>query len=129
MIAAMLSFDMVGSPHFVRFVNDGDLSDSAPPQGGAPPASAEIEELFLDSFESQGLETEPPARRAKRVVQGTDCDTSNPTRYAGLAHRANRAQTDCGLEIIVRARRGPNYVLPSCGRQGGVGNHHGQDPG
>jgi Zn-dependent M28 family amino/carboxypeptidase len=60
-IAAMLNFDMIGSPNFVRFVYDGDLSDSEPPEGGAPPASAEIERLFLDYFESQGLETEPTA--------------------------------------------------------------------
>jgi hypothetical protein len=60
-IAAMLNFDMVGSPNFVRFVYDGDLSDSEPPEGGAPPESAEIEKLFLDYFASQGLETEPTA--------------------------------------------------------------------
>jgi hypothetical protein len=60
-IAAMLNFDMVGSPNYVRFVYDGDLSDSEPPDGGAPPASAEIEDLFLDYFEEQGLETEPTA--------------------------------------------------------------------
>jgi Zn-dependent M28 family amino/carboxypeptidase len=60
-IAAMLNFDMVGSPNFVRFVYDGDLSDSEPPDGGAPPASAEIEDLFLDYFAEQGLETEPTA--------------------------------------------------------------------
>jgi hypothetical protein len=60
-IAAMLNFDMVGSPNFVRFVYDGDLSDSEPPEGGAPAGSAEIERLFLDYFESQGLETEPTA--------------------------------------------------------------------
>ena len=35
-IAAMLNFDMVGSPNFVRFVYDGDLSDSPPPPSGAP---------------------------------------------------------------------------------------------
>ena len=35
-IAAMLNFDMIGSPNFVRFVYDGDLSDSEPPEGGAP---------------------------------------------------------------------------------------------
>jgi len=58
-IAAMLNFDMVGSPNFVRFVYDGDLSDSEPPPGGAPAGSAEIEQLFLDYFESQGLPTEP----------------------------------------------------------------------
>ncbi len=60
-IAAMLNFDMVGSPNFVRFVYDGDLSDSEPPEGGAPAGSAEIEQLFLDYFDSQGLATEPTA--------------------------------------------------------------------
>ena len=60
-IAAMLNFDMIGSPNFVRFVYDGDLSDSEPPEGGAPAGSAEIEELFLDYFASQGLATEPTA--------------------------------------------------------------------
>ena len=60
-IAAMLNFDMVGSPNFVRFVYDGDLSDSEPLPGGAPPGSAAIESLFLDYFTSQGLATEPTA--------------------------------------------------------------------
>jgi hypothetical protein len=58
-IAAMLNFDMIGSPNFVRFVYDGDLSDTEPPEGGAPAGSAEIEQIFLDYFESQGLPTEP----------------------------------------------------------------------
>jgi hypothetical protein len=60
-IAAMLNFDMVGSPNFVRFVYDGDLSDSEPPPGGAPAGSAEIEQLFLEYFAGQGLATEPTA--------------------------------------------------------------------
>ncbi|HET8823258.1 MAG TPA: M20/M25/M40 family metallo-hydrolase, partial [Thermoleophilaceae bacterium] len=61
-IAAMLNFDMIGSPNFVRFVYDGDLSDSEPPEGGtAPEGSAQIEDLFLDYFASQGLATEPTA--------------------------------------------------------------------
>jgi Zn-dependent M28 family amino/carboxypeptidase len=60
-IAAMLNFDMVGSPNFVRFVYDGDLSDSPPPPGGAPEGSAQIEQLFLDYFNSQGLPTAPTA--------------------------------------------------------------------
>jgi hypothetical protein len=60
-IAAMLNFDMVGSPNFVRFVYDGDLSDSVPPPGGAPEGSAQIEALFLDYFASQGLPTLPTA--------------------------------------------------------------------
>ena len=60
-IAAMLNFDMVGSPNFVRFVYDGDLSNSPPLPGGAPEGSAQIERLFLDYFASQGLITEPTA--------------------------------------------------------------------
>jgi Peptidase family M28/PA domain len=60
-IAAMLNFDMVGSPNFVRFVYDGDLSDSPPPPSGAPEGSAQIEELFLDYFANQGLATLPTA--------------------------------------------------------------------
>jgi Zn-dependent M28 family amino/carboxypeptidase len=55
----MLNFDMIASPNFVRFVYDGDLSDSAPPPSGAPEGSAQIEELFLDYFADQGLATEP----------------------------------------------------------------------
>jgi hypothetical protein len=60
-IAAMLNFDMVGSSNFVRFVYDGDLSDSTPPPGGAPEGSAQIERLFLDYFAAQGLQTLPTA--------------------------------------------------------------------
>jgi Zn-dependent M28 family amino/carboxypeptidase len=60
-IEANLNFDMVGSPNFVRFVYDGDLSDSAPPPGGAPNGSGQIEGLFNSYFDSQGLETDPTA--------------------------------------------------------------------
>ncbi len=35
-IALMLNFDMIGSPNFVRFVYDGNTSDTTPPAGGAP---------------------------------------------------------------------------------------------
>jgi hypothetical protein len=58
-IAAMLNFDMIGSPNFVRFVYDGDLSDSEPPPSGAPEGSAAIEEIFVDWFDAQGLASEP----------------------------------------------------------------------
>jgi Zn-dependent M28 family amino/carboxypeptidase len=60
-IEANLNFDMVGSPNFVRFVYDGDLSDSEPPPSGAPPGSAEIEGLFTSYFSSQGLVSDPTA--------------------------------------------------------------------
>ena len=58
-IAAMLNFDMIASPNFVRFVYDGDLSDSPPPPSGAPDGSAAIESLFVDYFDNQGLASEP----------------------------------------------------------------------
>jgi len=55
-IVANLNFDMVGSPNYVRFVYDGDGSDT--PLAG-PPGSAQIEQVFNTYFASQGLETEP----------------------------------------------------------------------
>jgi len=51
-IAAMLNFDMVGSPNFARFVYDG--SDA-----GAPTGSAAIEDLFNSYFAGRGLAFEP----------------------------------------------------------------------
>jgi Zn-dependent M28 family amino/carboxypeptidase len=60
-IEANLNFDMIGSPNFVRFVYDGDLSDSAPPPSGAPDGSAQIERMFLRHFRREGLATEPTA--------------------------------------------------------------------
>jgi Zn-dependent M28 family amino/carboxypeptidase len=55
-IMAMLNFDMVGSPNFVRFVYDGDGSNSSP---AGPAGSAHIEDLFVDYFTSQGLVSRP----------------------------------------------------------------------
>jgi Zn-dependent M28 family amino/carboxypeptidase len=60
-LEANLNFDMIGSPNFVRFVYDGDLSDSAPPPSGAPAGSAQIEDMFLRYFDSRGLATDPTA--------------------------------------------------------------------
>jgi Zn-dependent M28 family amino/carboxypeptidase len=57
-IFANLNFDMVGSPNYVRFVYDGDGSDTPDP---GPPGSAEIEDVFTDYFASQGLASEPTA--------------------------------------------------------------------
>jgi Zn-dependent M28 family amino/carboxypeptidase len=58
-IEANLNFDMLASPNFVRFVYDGDNSTDEGEPG--PPGSAEIEQVFLDHFESVGLETTPTA--------------------------------------------------------------------
>jgi Zn-dependent M28 family amino/carboxypeptidase len=60
-IEANLNFDMIGSPNFVRFVYDGDTSDTPPPPGGAPAGSGQIEQLFNSYFRSQGLVTDPTA--------------------------------------------------------------------
>jgi len=57
-IYANLNFDMLGSPNYVRFVYDGDGSDT--PLAG-PPGSARIEALFASYFASQGLATDPTA--------------------------------------------------------------------
>jgi Zn-dependent M28 family amino/carboxypeptidase len=57
-IALNLNFDMIGSPNFVRFVYDGDGSDTG--QAG-PNGSPRIEDVFLDYFAEQGLETEATA--------------------------------------------------------------------
>jgi Zn-dependent M28 family amino/carboxypeptidase len=60
-IEANLNFDMLASVNFVRFVYDGDLSDSPPPPSGAPAGSAQIEHLFQRYFQSQGLVSDPTA--------------------------------------------------------------------
>ncbi len=57
-IVANLNFDMVGSPNYVRFVYDGDGSDTAT---AGPPGSAEIEDIFTSYFASQSLASEPTA--------------------------------------------------------------------
>jgi Zn-dependent M28 family amino/carboxypeptidase len=60
-IEANLNFDMVASPNFVRFVYDGDLSDSEPPPSGAPQGSGQIEGVFVRYLNNQGLVNEPTA--------------------------------------------------------------------
>jgi len=57
-IYANLNFDMVGSPNYVRFVYDGDGSDT--PDAG-PAGSAGIEKIFNDYFAGQDLPTAPTA--------------------------------------------------------------------
>jgi Zn-dependent M28 family amino/carboxypeptidase len=57
-IKANLNFDMLGSPNYVRFVYDGDGSDT--PTAG-PDGSADIEDIFNKYFADQGLASEPTA--------------------------------------------------------------------
>jgi len=56
--AVNLNFDMVGSPNFVRFVYDGDASDTA---SLASAGSGAVEDVFVDYFDSQELASEPTA--------------------------------------------------------------------
>ena len=49
---------MVGSPNYVRFVYDGDGSDTAT---AGPPGSAQIEGVFNNYFAGQGLASDPTA--------------------------------------------------------------------
>ena len=58
-IAMYLNFDMVGSTNYVRFVYDGDNSTGEGVEG--PEGSAQIEKLFTNYFDSQGLASEPTA--------------------------------------------------------------------
>jgi aminopeptidase S len=55
-IALYLNFDPIASPNFVRFVFDGDGSDTGP---GGPPGSVQIEQQFQRYFASRGLATDP----------------------------------------------------------------------
>jgi Zn-dependent M28 family amino/carboxypeptidase len=56
--ALNLNFDMIGSPNFVRFVYDGDGSDTAL---SGPNGSKNIERVFLDYFDEMGLPTKATA--------------------------------------------------------------------
>lgn len=57
-IALYLNFDMIGSPNFARFIYDGDGSAFGIE---GPNGSDDIEELFEDFFDSEGLASEPTA--------------------------------------------------------------------
>ena len=56
-IMAMVNFDMVGSPNYVRFVYDGDNSafPVGPGAAAGPPGSAYLETLFTEYFNAVGL--------------------------------------------------------------------------
>jgi len=56
-IYANLNFDMLGSPNYVRFVYDGDGSDST----AGPVGSAGIEQIFTRYFKVKGLASAPTA--------------------------------------------------------------------
>ena len=57
-ISMYLNLDMIASSNYVRFVYDGDGSDSTHP---GPLGSEKIEKLFNDYFAARGLPTDPAA--------------------------------------------------------------------
>lgn len=57
-ITLYLNIDMVASPNYVRFIYDGDGSDTS---AAGPPGSDFIEERFIDYFSRKGMTTEPMA--------------------------------------------------------------------
>jgi Zn-dependent M28 family amino/carboxypeptidase len=57
-IELYLNFDMIGSPNFARFIYDGDGSAFGIE---GPNGSDDIEQLFEDYFDSEGLASEPTA--------------------------------------------------------------------
>lgn len=56
--AVNLNLDMVGSPNFVRFLYDGDASDT---DSLGSTGSGVVEQVFRSYFASQGLATEQTA--------------------------------------------------------------------
>jgi hypothetical protein len=99
-IAAMLNFDMIGSPNYVNFVYDGDLSDSDPlPDDvfapAARPFSATIEQLFLDYYASQHIPNEPTAFDGRSdygpfIAAGSRPAASSPAPRGSRRRRSSR---------------------------------------
>jgi Zn-dependent M28 family amino/carboxypeptidase len=87
-IALNLNFDMVASPNFVRFVYDGDGSDT--PLAG-PNGSANIESVFVKYFLGQGLPVEATAFDG-RSDYGPFIDAGIPA--GGLFTGADEIKTD-----------------------------------
>ncbi len=101
-IEANLNFDMLASPNFVRFVYDGDNSTGEGEVG--PPGSAEIEQVFLDHFESVGLETDADGLRRPfglRPVHRSRCLCGR-----GWPVLGRRGRQDGGRGSDLRWRRG-----------------------
>ena len=118
-IAAMLNFDMIGSPNFVNFVYDGDLSDSPPidedvfaPE--ARPFSATIEKIFLDYFKSQRIPNEPTDFDG-RSDYGPFIAAGIPA--GGLFTGAEGSRRRAGRDLRRHGRRAVRPVLPPRLRQ------------
>ena len=92
-IALNLNFDMVASPNYVRFVYDGDGSDT--PLAG-PNGSANIESVFVKYFSGQDLPFEATAFDG-RSDYGPFIDAGIPA--GGLFTGADEIMTDEQADI------------------------------
>ena len=86
-VMANLNFDMLASPNFVRFVRDGDLSDTADPGEGvfapaARPGSAAIEAVFARYFARSGSRS---TRRRSTGARTTARSSRRASRPAGCS--------------------------------------------
>ena len=108
-IEANLNYDMVGSPNFVRFVYDGDLSDSDPPPSGAPNGSGQIEQLFNRYFQSKKLATDPTAFDG-RSDYGPFIENASPPAACSRVPRRSRPSASRRLRRVRRV--GVRPVLP-----------------
>ena len=106
-IAAMLNFDMIGSPNFVNFVYDGDLSDSPPiaedvfAPGGAAVLGDDREDL--PRLLQVAADREPADRRS------TGARTTGPFIAAGIPagglFTGRRGHQDAGAGRDLRRHR------------------------
>ena len=100
-IFANLNFDMLGSTNYVRFVYDGDGSDTPDP---GPPGSAEIEQIFNDYFASQGSR---PNRPPSTVAPTTGRSSPSASRPAACS---------AGPRASRQPRRRPSTAAPPASR-------------
>jgi Zn-dependent M28 family amino/carboxypeptidase len=123
-IMAMLNFDMIGSPNYVRGVYDGDGSDILP---AGPAGSAFIEDVFVDYFNSQGLANEA-TQFSGRSDYGPFITVGIPA--GGLFTGAEQPKTQAQFELyggIVGAQLDPCNHL-ACDTFEGTGSGAGATP-
>jgi Zn-dependent M28 family amino/carboxypeptidase len=123
-IMAMLNFDMIGSPNYMRGVYDGD----GIPTGVAGPAgSGFIEDVFVDYFNSQGLANEPTLFSG-RSDYGPFITAGIPA--GGLFTGAEQPKTQAQVDLyggLVGAQLDPCYHL-ACDTFAGTGSGTGATP-
>ena len=107
-IMVMLDFDMIASANFARLVYDGDGSVEGNPAG--PPGSGEVERVFADFWQSQGLSSEhDPVRRSLRLRR------VHQPRHPGRRHLRRRGGPEdarAGGDLRRRGGRAARPVLP-----------------